>query len=58
MRGVRQKNSNTFFDGLSGLVGLGGLEDSVHEPNRGRGSRCFGREGGGMGIDHARMAGG
>jgi hypothetical protein len=33
---VRQRNSNPFLDGLSKLVGSGGLEDSMHNPNRNR----------------------
>ena len=31
---VRQRNSTLFLDGLSKLVGSGGLEDSMHNPNR------------------------
>ena len=30
----RYRNSNPFLDGLSKLVGSGGLEDSMHNPNR------------------------
>ncbi|KAE9371006.1 hypothetical protein N431DRAFT_491472 [Stipitochalara longipes BDJ] len=30
----RHRNSNPFLDGLSKLVGSGGLEDSMHNPNR------------------------
>ncbi|KAN0095950.1 hypothetical protein V8E51_014755 [Hyaloscypha variabilis] len=30
----KHRNSNSFLDGLSKLVGSGGLEDSIHNPNR------------------------